>query len=245
MSRSVPNPTTSSVVRLDPETGLLVDRRKLAALRKLSVSLKALTTAPPIGDHFDRFAWRRQRAGHPTCWTYYLRMSEAPEAKAILEKVLLLGEDARSRVPMEAFAISAGVNPWRLYECLTGAAMRAEAQTGTFLIAVNQEDILAALIERAKDLSPDGDRAREQFLRMSGYMPMPKSAQTNITVVQQNATGMPVASSAIVAAPQPEDITRGLASDYQAAHPALPTPIIDVDVEDPQDDFAGETIEAR
>ena len=29
--------------------------------------------------------------------------------------------------------------------------------------------------------------ANDAFLRMSGYMPMPKHAQTNITVVQQNA----------------------------------------------------------
>jgi hypothetical protein len=79
----------------------------------------------------------------------YLRSSEDPDARKVVEAYLSVPESYRKLLPAEAFCLAAGVSPYRVLELIAGTAVRMGALASAVIAAVMHPHILAKTIDGA------------------------------------------------------------------------------------------------
>ena len=145
-----------------------------------------------------------------------LRTSDLPEARhfiAVYDDVTLPAGVRRS-LPVEAFAIKAGLLPSQLYETIVQVVRRQSALDGVLIAASHHPSI----VEKSSQLALEGDiKHVTHNLKHMGFLPLPKGAQVSIQV-NANATASS-ASQAVTAAPAPENTIRRLVNRFNTALP--------------------------
>jgi len=161
---------------------------------------------------------------------YYLHCSDAPEARAILDKYYSVPKTIRKLLPIEAFCTAAGVSTLKALEVIYGTAARI-AQQGTVvaqaLASAKSPDVVEMSMGFAND--PMGFKDREMLAKISGLIQQPKG--TNIKITQNaNASATAVAASA---APPPEQTIRRMVDRWNDRNP--PALVVEGVVEDDDD----------
>jgi hypothetical protein len=156
-----------------------------------------------------------------TSWPSYLHASDDPEAKKVISVYYSVPGWVRSALPVEAFCLASTVSTSRILEILTGVCVRLGAQASTIIAAVSHPSVVQKTVEMA--LTDDGIEDRNTLHKATGFLPTPKSAQTNITVTQ-NAQ---VSSQVAVSAPSPESTIRTLAEAFNQRRGLAPTSTAD------------------
>ena len=145
-----------------------------------------------------------------TSWPHYLHVSDAEDARKVLTAYYSIGSTWRKLLPIEAFCLASGVGTVRVLSIIAASCVMAGAQP-----AIVQKTIEIALTD-------EGDHARDTLHKASGFLPAPKSAQTNITV-QQNASA--TAAAAALPAPSPDATIRTLADAFNVRRGLPPATI--------------------
>jgi hypothetical protein len=159
------------------------------------------------------------------------------EARAFVSKYdnLYLPSFCRRVLPIEAFALAAGLSPTRLFGVIVECGRRFEAGLGSLTAAAEHTKIVEASSKAALD--PElGLADRTMHLKHMGFLPLPKGSQVN---VQVNASAVAASESAALSAgsaPAPEDTIRRIVEARQARQlasaavvPALPESTIDAE----------------
>jgi hypothetical protein len=197
----------------------------VSACQILAVRPDDVILAPHITQYItDKLALDRDSA------VEYLRMSGDPTAHKFLTVYdgPLLTRHHRASLPLEAYCLSAKINPLDLLELLVGVLVRVGAQQSAVIAAVHQPAIVARTVEAA--LQPENFRERQLFHKATGFLPQPKGSQTSIKVVQQQSQGQQQAQQQETAAPPPEQTIRRLVdrfNDRPTPMPQLPERIPD------------------
>jgi hypothetical protein len=152
-----------------------------------------------------------------TSWPSYLHASDDPEAKKVISVYYSVPGWVRSALPVEAFCLASTVSTSRILEILTGVCVRLGAQASTIIAAVSHPSVVQHNVERALD--HDGEKWTEMLHRATGFIPVPKGSQTNITVTQNASATTAVA----VSAPSPETTIRTLAEAFNQRRGLAPT----------------------
>jgi hypothetical protein len=189
------------------------------AYKRLGVDPQAVAYQPQITPQLGMLAGFIRRIGKksgssvklPTSPIYYLRASDAPEATKVLEVYYSLPQYLRPLLPIEAYAVAAGVGTLRLMEVITTSAIRLSNRTSSAMAAVSHPLVVEKTIEMA--LTDDGNAERNTLHRAVAFLPQPKGAQTNITIAQ-NATAQANAQAAAVPAPPPEATIRRMVNRF-------------------------------
>lgn len=105
----------------------------------------------------------------------------------------------RTRLRLEEIFTLAGLSARRFIELVTGALMQQSGDVSRMLTAVSQPKVIAATVKAATESLPirnsEGDvigytngdvKAQEMFHRATGWLPIPKGAQTVINMQQLN-----------------------------------------------------------
>jgi hypothetical protein len=155
---------------------------------------------------------------------YFLKCSDAPEAQKVLEEYYSekLSKNQRSTLPIEAFCLAAKVSPLRILEIIGGTAVRLSAQESMMISALNHPRVVEKTVEMA--LTDEGTYDRNVLHRATGFLPIPRTAQTTINVAQ-NAT---VTAAHVSAAPPPERTIRTLSNRFNEARRELAEPPLDI-----------------
>jgi hypothetical protein len=99
----------------------------------------------------------------------FLRFSEDPEARKVVDAYFSVPESYRRLLPPEAFCHAAGVSPWRVLEIIAGAAVRQGAQASAILAAIVHPRVVEKTIERA--LQDGGWRDCIVLHKAVGFLP--------------------------------------------------------------------------
>ena len=99
----------------------------------------------------------------------YLRSSEDPDARKVVDAYLSVPESYRRLLPAEAFCRAAGVSPERVLEIIAGVAVRLGAQASTVVAAVMHPRVVMKTVERA--LGRDGYKDRLILHKAVGFLP--------------------------------------------------------------------------
>ncbi len=99
----------------------------------------------------------------------YLRSSEDPEARKVLEVYLSVPESYRRLLPVEAFCLAAGVSPWRVLDSITVVAVRQTAQASAIIAAILHPRVVQKTVERA--LQDEGTSERMMLHKAVGFLP--------------------------------------------------------------------------
>lgn len=155
-------------------------------------------------------------------WPVYLHQSDAPEARAVLDKYYTLPKNLARLLPIEAFCLAAQVSPLRIVEILAATLVRLGAQASSVIAAVNHPRVVAKTVEMA--LTDEGHEDRADLHRATGFLPLPKGAQTVVNVQAQASAGAQAQAAAPIVAPAPEQTIRRLADRFNDVR-YLPTPV--------------------
>lgn len=98
----------------------------------------------------------------------YLRSSEDPEARKVLDAYFLVPESYRRLLPPEVFCHAAGVSPWRVLEIIAAVAVRQGAQASAVIAAIAHPRVVEKTIERA--LQDDGWRDSAMLHKAVGFL---------------------------------------------------------------------------
>ena len=193
------------------------------AYARLGIEESATMAQPPITPQLRMIAKTIRRAGQSKngtpvpygpgsdivkAWPHYLHASDDPDAKKIIQVFYSIPQWARALLPIEAFCLAASVPTSRVLEIITAACVRLGAQASTIIAAVSHPSVVQKTVEMA--LTDEGIEDRNTLHKATGFLPTPKSAQTNITVTQNAVASAQVA----VAAPSPESTIRTLAEAF-------------------------------
>lgn len=151
---------------------------------------------------------------------YFLRCSDAPEARKFLDVYDSLPNVVRKAVPIEAFCAAASISPLRLLEIIAGTAWRLSASTSTIMHAMAQPKVVKKSIDVA--LTDEGIADRTILHKAAGFLPMPRN-QTTVNVNQNNNTAQVVAPT-----PPPEKTIRTMVDRFNEGR--LLTPASDIPV---------------
>lgn len=206
------------------------DVRRREALAALNVDAGNIRTLPPISAQLRMLAKHLRARNLSTSPYFYLKCSESPEARQIVELYYSLPKCKRNLVPIEAYCFAAGIHPLILLKIITAACQQVSAQTSAFLAATSQTEVVGKTIERAlDDNNEDNVKYVEMLHKHNGFLPVPKTAQTHINVTQ-NTQAINSAQSNHVLGPPPESTIRRLVDRFHEARglppatamPALP-----------------------
>lgn len=152
---------------------------------------------------------------------YFLKCSDAPEAQKVLEEYSneKLTKGQRGVLPIEAFCLAAKVSPLRILEIIGGTAVRLSAQESMMISAMSHPKVVEKTVQMA--LTDEGTYDRNVLHRATGFLPIPRSAQTTINIAQ-NATAN---AAHVSAAPPPERTIRTLSNRFNEARKELPEPL--------------------
>jgi len=181
--------------------------RRAAAMAQLGVSEADILAMPHISDELSRIhgAVRRtnKRAGLtlPADPIYWLNTSDDPDARKFLASYLTLPRELRRACPIEAVCKACEISPIRVLQLVTFACVQMNAQAASVIATASQPAVVQRAVEFA--MQADGHQDRMLLSRATGFLPLPKSAQTNITVTQNARV-----ESRVAAAPIPEQTIR-------------------------------------
>jgi len=122
----------------------------------------------------------------------------------------LEASDQLSAATADAVCEQIGLAPLDLLKAVSDATIRFSMYTARLRAAVAMPSIVERSIEVA--LTARGAADRKMQLQHSGFLPVPVGSQTNIAIMQSNATAQPV----VVTAPKPEETTRRLSAAFNA-----------------------------
>lgn len=223
-------------------------RRYRVALQCLGITAEAVLSVPQITPMIDRLNWqpapRTPQAiaaevdipplsGRELAISL-LRTSDHEDAArffAIYDSRTLRPCD-RTNLPLEAFAVAAGILTSRLLALIVEAATREGQDQSRMIIGLNAPAVMRATAERALDNEcEDSHKYVAMFHKMSGAMPAPKGSTT---IINANANAQAQSQSAAVAqaataAPSPERTIRRLADRFNEERIRLastPTPAL-------------------
>jgi hypothetical protein len=156
------------------ETGQTAYKRVLA-YRYLGIHPQDVQCVPFFANQLRRIARAVRGAGtddpaaSPVRPLEYLRNSEDPEARKVLQAYYAVPESYRRLLRPEDFCHASGVSPWKVLEIITVAAVRQGAQSSALLASLLSPRVVAKTVERA--LQDDGIRERMALLKATGFLP--------------------------------------------------------------------------
>ena len=158
--------------REDPiDTGQTAYKRQLAH-RCLGINPKDVQCVPFLANQLRRIA-RTVRgvdpAAAPVRPLEYLRNSQDPEARKLLQVYYSVPESYRRLLRPEDFCHAAGVSPWRVLEIITVVAVRQGAQSSAIVASILHLRVVAKTVEMA--LRDDGIRERRMLHKATGWLP--------------------------------------------------------------------------
>jgi hypothetical protein len=160
--------------RWEMETGQTAYKRKLA-YRRLGINPKDVQCIPFLATQLRRIARTARCADtdNPDAPPFrpldYLRFSDDPEARKVLEVYYSVPESYRRLLRPEDFCHAASVSPWRVLDAITLAAVRLGAMGSAVVAAIAQPLVVQKTVDRA--LTDDGDLvACRTLLRASGFL---------------------------------------------------------------------------
>jgi len=161
------------VCRGDGETAY---KRQLA-YERLGIDSKDVQRVPFFAIQLRRIARRiNHGADRNDPWNLlraldYLRFSEDPEARKVVDAYFSVPESYRRLLPPEAFCHAAGASPWRVLEIITAVAARLTAQASAIIAAIAHPCVVGKTIEMA--LRDDGTRERMILHKAVGFLRTP------------------------------------------------------------------------
>jgi hypothetical protein len=161
--------------REDPiGTGQTAYKRELA-YRCLGINPKDVQCVPFLATQLRRIA-RTVRgvdtddpSSAPVRPLEYLRSSEDPDARKVLDAYDSVPESYRRLLRPEDFCHAAGISPWRVLEIITVVAVRQGVQSSALLASMLSPRVVEKTVERA--LQDDGIRERTMLLKATGFLP--------------------------------------------------------------------------
>jgi len=213
----------------------LAMNNKVTVYDRLAIVKDAVELQPRISERLHSLfqIMPRDEAGNPRDAYYYLHASDAPEAKAILERYYSIPKTSRRSLSIEVFATAAKVPALKVLEVIFGTAARiAQEQTmvATALASIAQTEVVESAIASSKFPGEVGFADRQLLAKITGLLPQPKGPSTKITVTTSSNAN---ATAAVVGTPPPEAMIRRLADRFNEHRS---TQVIDVP---PQHDVEG------
>lgn len=111
-----------------------------------------------------------------------LRGDDDPDSIKFIVTWDSLSQVARKNLGIDAIAVAAGLTPRRLWEVFNGATMMQSREAVGLKIAMSLPAVFDVTIKNA--LKAKGIDDREHLYKVSGSLPTPKGATTNINVGQ-------------------------------------------------------------
>lgn len=112
-----------------------------------------------------------------------LRCDDQQESRPFIELYDRMTPANRALVGLEAMALASKLTPRRLWELFQGALLTQSRDDVGTMIAASLTDIFRVTIKNAKKTNCIADR--EHLYKISGSLPTPKGATTNISVGQR------------------------------------------------------------
>src|ERR1700746_776097 len=160
--------------RWEMETGQTGYKRKLA-YRRLGINPKDVQCIPFLAAQLRRIACTARcvdtdNPDAPPCRPLdYLRFSDDPEARKVLEVYDSVPESYRRLLRPEDFCHAASVSPWRVLDAIALAAVRLGAMGSAVVAAIAQPRVVQKTVDRA--LGDDADLAAcKMLLRATGFL---------------------------------------------------------------------------
>jgi hypothetical protein len=156
------------------ETGQTAYKRKLA-YRRLGINPKDVQCIPFLATQLRRIArtLRCVDTDNPDAPPFrpldYLRFSEDPEARKVLEVYDSVPESYRRLLRPEDFCHAAGVSPWLVLDTVTLVAVRLGAMGSAIAAAI----VLPSVVQKTVDRALGDDRnlvASKMLLRATGFL---------------------------------------------------------------------------
>jgi len=171
-------------------------------------------------------------------WPHILKLSDNPDAQTVANLYHSIDEEEARALPLEAFCYAAKVNPLRVLQELTSVLVSQGATASTLLTAVWHPKVVRKTIEVA--LTDKGFADRQVLHKATGFLPLPKGAQTIVNVNNQANVNAPT----VVPLSSPESTIAMLAGAFNEARGLPPPPeppaelpsAIDVETEETEDD---------
>jgi hypothetical protein len=185
------------------------------AYAKLGVTPEQVRAVPTITHHLRRLAKAIKVTGVsvPRDPLYYLRASDDPAVRRVLEARDSIPFTCNRLLPWEAFCVKAGVPPIRLVQAMTDVCKVMSKQFATVIAAVNHPAVVEKTVEIA--LTDEGQKDRETLHKHAGFI-LPEGGRhqpVNVQVTQNtSAVANADAKVAAVIAPTPETTVRRLAN---------------------------------
>jgi hypothetical protein len=185
------------------------------------VAPEAVRALPQITPSLRQiFRTIRRTANVPADPFYFLRASDDPDARAVLEARRKVTKPQARQLPIESFCAAANVSPLKILSIIVGIASTLNVEAESLITAVNRPRMVQKTIDRAMDDErEDAAQHMEMFHKHTGFIP----GSRGITITQNNSGGNAVAQAAarVVDAPPPDQIIRRL-NDRFNERPAAP-----------------------
>lgn len=204
--------------------------RRNIAYEKLGITDRAAIRAlPPISSQLRMASARLRKRNLPASPYYYLKCSEAPEARKIVDLYYSLPKNQRDLIPIEGYCLAAGISTQLILELVTRTCATVSRQTSALIAAASHPAVVDKTVEMA--LTDDGIEDRQTLHKAVGFLPTPKGAQIAVNVAANAAAhANAAAQTLIVAAPPPEATIRRLSDRFNEARlVAGASPIIAVE----------------
>jgi len=135
----------------------------------------------------------------------YLRLSNEPEAKAIIEKYDSLVPAERKAMTIDHLIAATKVDHVRIVEILSGEIYRQEGLASNMLAAIESTAIMSKRIAFAK--KPEGFQDAKMLLQVTGVVPVPKTMVSHVSIIGNRIDQSKTVVTA-VNVPRLEDVVR-------------------------------------
>jgi hypothetical protein len=142
-------------------------KRKLSPLRRACLSLGLPVDARPR----TKLARLLRNAGLGGTAIEYLRFSEDPQARRIVELHRSLNATERKAVTIDYLILATGADVHRICGLIQEWVSRINETQAMLLACMNAPEVTRKVIEHA--MTPEGHKDRELVLRLAGVLPMP------------------------------------------------------------------------
>ena len=142
-------------------------------------------------------------------WPFYLRCSDDPDARKILDCYEELPGRFRRHLPIEAFCLASGVPAMKVLGMLTAVIVQLGANALTMVMAIQKAESVQKTINRAMDdTNPDAFRYMEMFHKEAGILPTPRGPSTTVNVQASSNANADVKAATVLALPPEATIRR-------------------------------------
>lgn len=179
------------------------------ALATLEISLEQLEDAPKM-DHLFEAIGGREKAFE------FLSFSEEGEVRTIFQLRRRLTPEQQRDVPMEAYALAAGMSPKRLFGFISQELMDQSMKVSAMIAKMAHPELVQSTIEFASKAS--GFKDREALHKAVGFLPTPKNSFT-VVHGDQHVSRAHVNMAVL---PPLENVSRDLSKRFIDVVPAAP-----------------------